>query len=592
MREVRRSRVTTGLTAEGFLQALRGAYQHLEARREHINDLNVFPVPDGDTGTNMALTLQAALKEAEEAYEGPDVPLGRVVRACARGSLWGARGNSGVILSQFLQGWADALQGCSEAAPERVVEAMEQAVATAFRAVLEPVEGTMLTVGRAAAVAAKSHLKASRSLPFLWRAACRGARKALDNTPNQLPVLKRAGVVDAGGMGLVAILEGSFMGLPRRQSAVGVSADVSGDGDSHYGETGSRSGDTGSYYGDEGSVEEAIAAIHRNGSSSGEPLRYTYCTEFIVTGRSLSRDDLLRRLSPLGDSLLVVGDEETLKVHLHTNRPGQALEIAVDLGELTAISIDNMAEQARHKEAAASNPDPSPAPESREVGPGLVVVAPGQGLADLFRSLGADAVVPGGPTMNPSTRQLADAIRSVPHSAVVVLPNDGNVLFAAQQAASLVEGQRVWVVPSRSVPQGVAAALAFHPLDPADASLDEVDELAKAMEEAMGSVRAGEVTVAVRNYDDGTTTVQAGEFIAVDGEAIVAAGTDPMEVTLELVRALGAAEADAITVYYGKDVSDREAEAVIDRLQALYPDADVESYAGGQPHHAYLIGVE
>lgn len=606
MREVRRRPVTIGLTAEGFLQALRGACARLEAQREQINHLNVFPVPDGDTGTNMVLTLQAALKEAEAAWEGPDASLGHVARACARGSLWGARGNSGVILSQFLKGWADGLRGCTVADPERVVQAMERAVATAFRAVLEPVEGTMLTVGRAAAVAAKGRLKTSRSLPFLWRAACRGARKALANTPNQLPVLKRAGVVDAGGMGLVGILEGSLMGVlsadhdelvdasavlqeaaPPQAPAVVVSPPEEPDRAPAVDADPVR-------FESSGSDGNAADQQHHNGhGASGGPLRYIYCTEFIITGRNLSREDLQRRLSPLGDSVLVVGDEETLKVHLHTNRPGQALEIAVDLGQLTAISIDNMAEQARRKSAGSVAHASEAFAEEREEGPGLVAVAPGAGLADLFRSLGADAVVSGGPTMNPSTRQLAEAIRSVPRSSVVLLPNDKNVVSAAQQAASLVDGQRVWVVPSKTVPEGVAAALAFRPLAPEEQQRSEaVEELVRDMEEAMASVRSGEVTVAVRDYNDGTRQVRAGDVIAVDGQAVVAAGTDRMEVTVELARALGAEEAGAITLYYGQDVSEEEAATVAARLKALYPDADVEVYPGGQPHHAYLMAVE
>jgi len=595
----------THLSAAAFYRCPHGAVAELAAQQERINRLNVFPVPDGDTGSNMCLTLEAALREAERVY-APDVPLGRLARAVAKGSLWGARGNSGVILSQFLQGWADGLAHCREATSQQVVEAFEKAVTTAYRAVMEPVEGTMLSVGKGAAQAARAALSSAAGVPHVLQAALEGARAALERTPSQLEVLRRAGVVDAGGAGLVAIMEGALRaatageftveGFPAGQPAVGGAASLQRDVADGV-----------------AAVASALSSEHGTGG-----LTFKYCTEFILKGRNLPAALLQRQLGELGDSVLVVGDGDVLKIHLHTNRPGKALEIAVDYGSLSAIQISNMEEQVAERAGrdavavsasehhavpgaggtAASVRQQPGAPEVEERGvpvaeevPALVAVAPGPGLAAIFRSLGAVETVIGGQTMNPSVQELVDAVTRVPSRYVIVLPNNKNVLLAARHAAALVRDKRVRVVPSATVPQGVAAALAFRPGSPAgDDGI--LEGLARDMERAMAAVRSGEVTVAARDFEADGHRARAGDVIGLAGDTLVAVGRDRNEVACRLVEAMGGAHAQLITVYYGAEVDEAGAQALGARLREAFPDAEVELYAGGQPHYPYLLSVE
>lgn len=605
--------VMTCLGAADFYRCLHGAVAELAAQQERINRLNVFPVPDGDTGSNMCLTLEAALREAEGVY-APDVSLGRLVRAAARGSLWGARGNSGVILSQFLQGWADGLAHCrEEATPEHVVDALDKAVATAYRAVMEPVEGTMLSVGKGAAQAARAALPSASGVGDVLRAALEGARAALEKTPTQLEVLRRAGVVDAGGAGLVAIMEGALRGATGQRTADRLAAREP------VPAVAAASGTTAA-----DAVPDAVSA---GSADDGEDeLTFKYCTEFLLKGRDLPAAELQRQLAELGDSVLVVGDGHVLKIHLHTNRPGKALEIAVDYGSLSAVQISNMEEQMA--ERAARDAAAMPAVQQRAVATventavfdpqrvtapmedklavsvaderavlaveepaALVAVAPGPGLADIFRSLGAGETVFGGQTMNPSVQQLADAIARVPGRHVIVLPNNKNVVLAAQHAAALVPDKTVRVVPSATVPQGVAAALAFRPVDPS-AGDGGLDLLVGEMERAMAVIRSGEVTVAARDFEADGQQARAGDVIGLAGDALVAVGQDKNEVAYRLVEAMGGARAQLITVYYGAEVDETGAEHLAARLREAFPDAEVELYAGGQPHYPYLLSVE
>lgn len=564
-----------GLGADDFLRALEGACAELAARQEEINELNVFPVPDGDTGTNMLRTLEAAWHEAGRAHR-PGMPLGPLAKAAARGSLWGARGNSGVILSQFLRGWAEGLDGCERASAARIVHAFEQAVETAYRAVMEPVEGTMLSVGRGAAIAARQALRPGVSVRHVVTAAWSGARTALEKTPSQLAILRQAGVVDAGGMGLVAILDGALK-VFRRRNGAGTPVLQPEDG---RGERVSpqliSAGELVS-----GPAGRSRAFIPSQLALAPEPasLEYTYCTEFVLKGHGLPQERLREQLTVLGDSLLVVGDEEALKIHLHTNHPGRALEIALEHGSITNVQISNMAEQVQQKAA-------------RHLPPALVAVVPGPGFADIFRSLGVSGIVMGGQTMNPSTQEIAEVIGQQESHYVLVLPNNKNVLMAAQQAARLVPDKKVIPLPSVTVPQGIAAVLAYQPPAPGEPVGERIASITRSMEEAMTAVRSGEVTVAIRDFSQGATSVQAGEFMGLEGDALLAAGTDLSDVVTRLVTQLGGQEAETVTLYYGDGVSAEEAAALAALLQRVFPEPEIGVYYGGQPHYPYVISVE
>ena len=547
------------------LAALRASTAWLEGHRASVDALNVFPVPDGDTGTNMALTLGAALRQAETSAT-PTV--GTVTEGAARGALMGARGNSGVILSQLLHGFARAVRDQHHLGAAELAAGLSAAAEAARRSVTTPVEGTILTVATAAATVATAAAERGDDLVAVLDAALEETRAAVARTPEQLPILKQAGVVDAGAQGYLLVIEGAaryLHGLP-------VSADQPAVTDA---------------------VLHMAHVAHRDD--------YGYCTEFAVVGPDLDLATIRDAIARLGESTLVVGDEGIVHIHVHTADPGRVLSYVAPLGRLHQVKIESMQEQhdrfvAQAGAAAPRTADGAP-PGAVEVArpplvrqtaipgrTGVVAVAPGEGLAAVFRSLGADIVVPGGQTMNPSTEELLTAIDALPQHDVLLLPNNDNVLAAAAQARALSR-KAVTIVPTRTVPQGTAALVAY------SADGDAASNAA-AMEKAAAGVRTGEITVAVRDAQMEGLAVRAGEVLGVLDGRPVCAGTDRDAVALDLLERMGARDADVLTLYYGRDVTEQEAHALARRVRERYGGPDVEVISGGQPHYPYIMSIE
>lgn len=526
------------------------ATQWLERSASDIDALNVFPVPDGDTGTNMLLTMQATMNEAASAEsEGA----GAVAGAMAHGALLGARGNSGVILSQIMRGLARGLEGKETLGPAELARCLEEAVALAYKGVSRPVEGTILTVIRDVATAAREALTKGSDLLDMMEAVVTAARESVARTPTLLPVLRDAGVVDAGGQGLYVILEGSLRYSRGEVEEMG--------------------------YQKPRIVASAVPLVPSTplAGHPEEEIFYGYCTEFILEGERLDPERIRHALGRRGESLMVVGDEHTVRVHIHTSNPGPVLSYAVRCGTLHRVSIRNMDEQ--HEDFLKMRR--SLAPEAKVA---IVAVATGEGLTRLFKSLGVAAVVPGGQTMNPSTRELLAAIETAPSDKVILLPNNGNIIPTARQAQGLT-AKDASVVPTQTIPQGVAAVLAFN----YEANLEAN---AAAMEEAMRGVKTVEFTRAVRAARIGNFRIGKDQTLSfLDGE-LLAVGESPLDLLEEVVEKSGAREAEVLTVYYGKDVKAGEAEAFSVALRQLCPRTEVEVINGGQPHYDYILSIE
>ena len=556
--------VINGLAFKNMLLA---AARHLDQQKDTVNALNVFPVPDGDTGTNMSLTLNSAIKELEQAGCGE---IKRLASLLTRGSLMGARGNSGVILSQFFRGFSDGLAHVqTEISGEDLAHALVMASQTTYRAVMRPVEGTMLTVARVAAEHAVQASEGGAGAEEVLRAALEGARTALADTPNILPVLKQAGVVDAGGQGLVCLFEGFVMGLTATPEEL---------------------------------EQLLVAAVPEKKAEAAAPkleqevVVNKYCTEFIILGSGIDAVKIRGELEQKGDSLLVVSDGDVVKVHVHTDHPGQVLEFCGQFGDLTEIAIDNMRLQnqefASHEEShrldysAGNNvvdfPGNSVDGEPKPLG--IVAVVPGEGLAEIFKSLGVDYVVAGGQTMNPSTEDLVRAVDSVNAEAVIILPNNKNVIFSAQQARELTE-KTVGVVPTRSVPQGISALMYFVAEDPLEENL-------AAMEEGMREVKTGEVTYAVRSTVAGDLHIEERDIIGLAEGKIAVVGSTPTAVAQDLVRTMVDEDSSVISIYYGSDLDDQAAQELHELISTEFPDCEVEVYPGGQPLYYYIVSVE
>ncbi len=531
----------------------------LEKHAARINALNVFPVPDGDTGTNMLLTMQAAIAEVTE---DPSHNAGEIARGIAQGALMGARGNSGVILSQILRGFARALEGQPAFDGRGFAMAMREATNTAYKAVTNAVEGTILTVVREAADAAEKAARETRDLGVVLAHTVKAAQQAVEKTPTLLDTLREAGVVDAGGLGLQVILEGALRLLRGEPIELAMPTEMQ-------------------------------AQVPRTAALSSDEMEYGYCTEFVLQGRNLDFEQIKQDLVKMGDSALIVGDEYLIRVHIHTFRPGLVLDYATQLGTLHKIKIDNMQEQHEHfiglglEEEA---PELQVAPPTQAVavealsGIAVVAVAPGPGLEEVFRSMGASAVVRGGQTMNPSTQELLEAIESVDSDQVILLPNNKNVQMAARQAIELTDRQ-VRIVPTRTVPQGIAALLALN----YQASLDEN---VQAMQRAMQEVQTAEITRAVRSVQIGDVEVKEGEVIGLLNGELVASGDDVGEMVMQMLEHMNAADYEIITLFYGEDVSEAEAQALAERIRQAYPDQEVEIVSGGQPYYHYILSAE
>ncbi|HHV93134.1 MAG TPA: DAK2 domain-containing protein [Firmicutes bacterium] len=541
----------------------------LNQKKAEIDFLNVYPVPDGDTGTNMALTLLAAAREVERCASDS---VGDLAAAAAKGSLMGARGNSGVILSQLLRGLARPLQNKDKAGVPDLARALQEASATAYKAVMRPVEGTMLTVARFAAEAGRQAARKETDIVKWWQVVLEAAERGLAETQKMLPALAEAGVVDAGGQGIVVIMEGVYAALEAPVLAAvpstGTAFEIS--------------------VGEKSRIQELKA------------IEFRYCTELIIRGEEIALDALREKLAVLGDSLLVVGDGDTAKVHVHTNRPGQVLEICGEYGEMLDIKIDNMSEQNRevsrlNKLAETNGRKPSSAAEvgnndqqrsktlEKEIG--VVAVALGSGWKAIFEGLGVDVVLNGGQTMNPSTEELIDAIVKVPAGKVIVLPNNKNVVFAAEQAAKVVD-KEVAVIHTPGLQHGAAAAAVY------DEGLG-FRELVAKMESASQAVVSGEVTYAVRNTTTNGIKVNERDYIGLHQGKVLVAGQDLAFTTKELIRKLLAARrAEIVSLFYGRDVVPAAAEELLRQLQAEFPEPEWELYEGGQPLYYYLVAVE
>ena len=541
------------ITIAEFKEALISASNFLEINKEHVNDLNVFPVPDGDTGTNMSKTIKSAVKQviASDATE-----LGALAGEMSRGALMGARGNSGVILSQLFRGFADGLKGQEVLTVPVLASAMKSASEMTYLAVMKPTEGTILTVGRESADFAVKHAKKYNDLILFSEAVLEKAKESLANTPNLLPVLKEAGVVDAGGQGLVTIMEGALKAL-KGEAVLGAAEEASSQG------------------------KEKI----ERKEISTDDIKFGYCTEFIVNTKSNHVEDLKADLIPRGDSLIVVGDDSMIKVHVHTNDPGLAIQSALNYGFLKDIKVDNMRLQHSERlftdyEVEASN---AAAPE--EMKPyGFVSICAGKGIEEIFRQVGVDYLVTGGQTMNPSTEDILDGIHRVNAEHIFVLPNNSNIFLAAEAAADISD-KEVTVLKTRSIPEGINACVHFMP--------DKgVEENVASMMEAVEDLTTGQVTYAVRDTDMDGIAIKKGDYIGLSGKKILAKGQSINETTIEMIEKMVDDDATFVSLYAGEDVSEEDAEALEESLEEAFPDMDVEILRGDQPIYYYLISVE
>jgi uncharacterized protein len=538
----------------GLLRALRAGTDWLERNVPAVNALNVFPVPDGDTGTNMFLTMKAAYDAAAEGGESAGRPVGDVAGRAAYGALMGARGNSGVILSQIFRGMAKALDGHATLDGALLAAAFMEASAMAYKAVMKPVEGTLLTVSRGAATSAEAAARTGGDVRAVLDGALAGGRATLAKTPEMLPLLREAGVVDAGGQGYVVILEGMRLHLAGRGVETEELPEIAPAG---------------------GAMAFDVGALHAQHGADD----YGYCTNYLLTaspGTTLDFDAIRDTMAGMGHSAVIVGDEQYVKAHIHTTDPGALLSYAVTLGALTQIKIDNMDQQVERLDAESVD---APA-----AGVSVVAVAAGEGLSAVLRGLGAARIVRGGQTMNPSTQELLDAINGAPTDDVIVLPNNGNVVLTARQAAEMAT-RHVRVVPTKSIPQGIAALSAF-------TFTADLDTNADAMTEVANDVRTGEVTRAVRDATIGGVAVKAGAVIGLLDDVLTVSGDDGATVALELLHRMGVEQAELVTLYTGADVSDADADAVRERIASHYPNVAVEIVAGGQPHYDFILSVE
>mgnify|MGYP000846734793 CR=1 FL=1 len=529
------------------------AANSLESNKIAVNSLNVFPVPDGDTGTNMSMTMSAAVKEMKSANASTPED---IAEAVANGSLMGARGNSGVILSQLFRGFAKGIKENKELNCKNLALALKEGANTAYKAVMKPTEGTILTVARETADKAIELSKNIQDVPTLMNQVFDYANVVLDKTPDMLPVLKKAGVVDAGGKGLIYIYKGMV--------------DVINGKEVEYSETV-----------DELIQDKGVSVGH---TSEETDIKYGYCTEFIVKSKDADIDKFRDYLSTIGDSLIVVGSSDIIKVHFHTNEPGVALTSALELGELVKVKVDNMREQHRTLLNEKEMHMEEPAVEEEEKQAGLITVAMGEGIRDVFMDLGADEVIEGGQTMNPSTEDILHAIKKVNASDIYILPNNGNILLAAKQAASMSE-KNVIVIPTKSIPQGIAALTVFNP----DSSSDENEEI---MVSTINYVKTGQVTYAVRNttYDD--KEINEGDILGLVDGKINNTGKDINDVTESLIMDMVSEDDELITIFYGNDIEKEDVDKLLENVHEKFPDCDIQSHNGGQPLYYYIISVE
>ena len=533
-----------------FRRLMISAAAAIEINKQQLNELNVFPVPDGDTGTNMAMTINAA---AQDLRKTEDPSLEKAAQVTASAMLRGARGNSGVILSLLMRGISKKLKGAQVADGVLWAAALQEGVDAAYKAVMKPAEGTILTVARLAAAKAQQAAQENNYLEFVHEAAIEEAKVALANTTNQNPVLKKAGVVDAGGKGWLVALEAMLSALRGEEIVL-----------------------------PEGTVTETKEAADFADFNT-EDITFTYCTEFIISRENdLDPEKLRDFLASLGDSLVLVDDEEIIKVHVHTNDPGKALHEAMDYGSFVTVKIENM--RLQHTEKVMSEQELAPQIAEPEKPCGVVSVCAGEGLADVFRDLGVDGIISGGQTMNPSTQDILEAVNKVPAETVYVLPNNKNIIMAAEQVNELTP-KKVIVIPSKTVPQGVTAMLSFNPEG-------EESENVEAMTEALATVDTMQITYAARNSDFDGYDIHEGDYLALYGSALFGTSRDIKVLLKALAEKVRDEGKEYITIYYGEDVQEKHAQKAADVFAEICPDADVNLLRGGQPVYYYMISAE
>ena len=541
--------------------------QNIEAKKDYINELNVFPVPDGDTGTNMSMTIMSAAKEVT-ALNNPKMK--DLAKAISSGSLRGARGNSGVILSQLLRGFTKAIKEEKEIDVLALAAACQRARDTAYKAVMKPKEGTILTVASGIATKAAEMAEETDDLEVFIPAVIEYAEEVLNKTPEMLPVLKEAGVVDSGGQGLLEVIKGgydAFLGKEIDYSSIKPSTSVT---------------------------------VNKVNAEDTADIKFGYCTEFIIlTEKEFTEEDeheFKKFLSSIGDSIVCVADDDVVKIHVHTNDPGLAIQKALTYGQLSKMKIDNMREEHQEKlirdaEKLAEEQAKEEAvyEEKKTAEPrkamGFITVSIGAGMNEIFKELGADYIIEGGQTMNPSTEDMLNAIDQVNADTVFIFPNNQNIILAANQAKSLVEDKEIIVIPTKTVPQGITAIINFMP----DADVKTNEE---AMLEEIKNVKTGQMTYAVRDTHIDDKEIHEGDIMGIGDSGILAVGKDLEETTTELIANLVDEDSELISIYYGEEVSEEEAEKFAGEIEELYPDVDVDIQFGGQPIYYYVLAVE
>ena len=549
------------INTELFRKMFLAGAANLEAKKEFINELNVFPVPDGDTGTNMTLTIMSAAKEVQS-LENADMLT--IAKAISSGSLRGARGNSGVILSQLLRGFTKEIREHKEIDAVILAKACERATATAYKAVMKPKEGTILTVAKGISRKAEELAETTEDLEVFIPEVIKYAEEVLAQTPEMLPVLKEAGVVDSGGQGLLEVIHGAY------DAFLGKEIDYA-------------------------AIEASGGAKMVKPSQQAEAdIKFGYCTEFIIMTEKEFTDkneaEFKAYLESIGDSIVCVADDDIVKIHVHTNDPGLAIQKALTYGQLSRMKIDNMREEHQEKlikdaeKAAAQQASEKKKKEPRKP-VGFIAVSIGEGMNEIFRELGADYIIEGGQTMNPSTDDMLSAIDEVNADHIFILPNNKNIILAANQAQSLTDDKDIIVIPTKTVPQGITAIISYMPEADVDTNIE-------ALEEAIKNVKTGQVTYAVRDTHIDDKEIHEGDIMGIGDRGILAVGQSVEETTKEMLAQLVDEESELISLYFGQDVLEEDAENFAQEVEELYPDVDVDVHMGGQPIYYYVLSVE
>ena len=549
------------INTELFRKMFLAGAANLEAKKEFINELNVFPVPDGDTGTNMTLTIMSAAKEVQS-LENADMLT--IAKAISSGSLRGARGNSGVILSQLLRGFTKEIREHKEIDAVILAKACERATATAYKAVMKPKEGTILTVAKGISRKAEELAETTEDLEVFIPEVIKYAEEVLAQTPEMLPVLKEAGVVDSGGQGLLEVIHGAY------DAFLGKEIDYA-------------------------AIEASGGTKMVKPSQQAEAdIKFGYCTEFIIMTEKECTDkneaEFKAYLESIGDSIVCVADDDIVKIHVHTNDPGLAIQKALTYGQLSRMKIDNMREEHQEKlikdaeKAAAQQASEKKKKEPRKP-VGFIAVSIGEGMNGIFRELGADYIIEGGQTMNPSTDDMLSAIDEVNADHIFILPNNKNIILAANQAQSLTDDKDIIVIPTKTVPQGITAIISYMPEADVDTNIE-------ALEEAIKNVKTGQVTYAVRDTHIDDKEIHEGDIMGIGDRGILAVGQSVEETTKEMLAQLVDEESELISLYFGQDVLEEDAENFAQEVEELYPDVDVDVHMGGQPIYYYVLSVE